>query len=60
MDWGKILNTGFGIIQGVLNKKSGTLEAAGQTPAPQSGLPSWVVPVAIVAGLLLLLKKKLF
>ena len=60
MDYGKILNAGFDFIQGILNKKSGTLEAASQPAPAQTGMPSWVVPVAIGVGLLLLLKKKLF
>ena len=58
-NWGKILNAGFGILQGIIGgQKSGTLESA--APPPQSGTPSWLVPVAIGAALLLLLKKKLF
>ena len=66
INWGSVLNKGFEWAQDALKKKttgplSKTPDIGSSSPAqstPQSNMPAWLLPVAIAAGLLLMLGRK--
>jgi hypothetical protein len=60
IDFGGLFNTGVDLIREKLfQKKTGPVAVAEDHTPVQSGVPTWVVPVAVVA-VVLLFGKKLF
>lgn len=61
IDWGKVVNKGFEILQEKVGQKSGPVGVIQQpndfTPV-ESKMPGWLVPLLIVGGAWLFLKKK--